>query len=230
MKRLALLVFLSCSLAIHADELDNPSVQPIPSDDLLCLSLPGFRFGLGSVAEDSAGVQIGGAAVDTADLTGIQFGLLFARAESFRGWQHGSIIGFTGTPCGSMSKLTLDSSPQTRRSHGLQTSVFVGGVDCLWGVQLSVVGATAWEICGLQLAIGQAEAKIAEGLQISLHTVASDLSGLQIGLYNEVGTLHGAQVGLVNLARAGSGIQIGLANGFGSDGETRWLPLLNARF
>ena len=72
MKRLALLVFLSCSLAIHADELDNPSVQPIPSDDLLCLSLPGFRFGLGSVAEDSAGVQIGGAAVDTADLTGIQ--------------------------------------------------------------------------------------------------------------------------------------------------------------
>jgi hypothetical protein len=59
MKRLALLVFLSCSLAIHADELDNPSVQPIPSDDLLCLSLPGFRFGLGSVAEDSAGVQIG---------------------------------------------------------------------------------------------------------------------------------------------------------------------------
>ena len=230
MKRLVLLVFLSWSLALHADELGNPSVQPTSSDDLLCLSLPGFRFGLGSVAEDSTGVQIGLSVVDTADLTGFQFGLFFAMAQSFHGWQHGNFICFTGTPFRNMSKLTLDSTPQTRRAHGLQTSIIFGAVDCLDGVQLSVVGATAWEIRGLQLAIGQAEAKMAEGLQISLHTVASDLSGLQIGLYNEVETLHGVQIGLVNLTRAGSGIQIGLVNGFGSEGGTRWLPLLNARF
>ena len=104
MKQMALLVFLSCNLALCAEELDSPSVQSSPSsDDFLCLSLPGFRVGLGSVAEDSAGVQIGGAAVNTANLTGIQFGLLFARTESFQGWQHGTVIGFSGTPCFSCS-------------------------------------------------------------------------------------------------------------------------------
>ena len=228
---LAVLLFvcLSSSISLHAGDTVSYSDSNFPAGNFLSLDIPGLKVGLASDVEDFSGLQLG-LVVHADNPCGMQFGLFVAAAEAFQGWQHGNCLAFTGTPCSNMSKLTLDSPPQTSRSHGFQTSFFGGFADCIGGVQLSLVGATAWEICGLQMAIGQTEAKIAEGLQISLHTVASDLNGLQIGIYNEAESLHGIQVGLLNLARAGSGIQIGLVNGFGSDDGTRWLPLLNARF
>ncbi|MBU8900611.1 caspase family protein [Corallococcus sp. M34] len=81
----------------------------------------------------------------------------------------------------------------------------------LSGVQLSAgINMVRGRMKGIQGAAGLSWADTAEGMQLSIVNVGTDVSGAQLGLINIAGKMRGLQLGVVNVANDMEGVPLGL--------------------
>ena len=172
-------------------------------------------------------VQTGG---DADDVSGLDFGLLWARHRDVAGFAYGS---FGHQALGAMEGWQLSAlyNESGDGSFGLQTAGLAnlgngsfGGLE-IAGAANVVFGA----VQGCQLSGLANLAEDFDGMQIAVANLAADMNGVQIGVYNQGDRVCGMQIGVVNMAKSLCGVQIGLSN-YVENSPLTWFPVINIGF
>ena len=167
---------------------------------------------------------------DVSNISGVDFGLLWACHHDVEGFAFGS-IGHQAR--GSMLGWQLSSL--YNESHG-----YSAGFQLTGGVNYSQGAFDGMEISGLaNIVLGDVQgaqitglANVTEnfsGLQIAVANISADVDGVQIGVYNQGVRVSGVQIGAVNVAKSLCGVQIGVGN-YIEDSPVPFLPVINASF
>ena len=149
------------------------------------------------------------------DVVGIRLGLPWARHHDVYGLDVDALAGEAAGDAGPLSVAGVYSGVGGDMT-GIQIAGLVNRVEGrASGVQASAIANVDGESSAIQVAL--------------VNATARDAAGLQIGVWNDAGSMSGLQIGVFNFARSLYGVQIGLSN-YVEDSPLPWFPIMNVCF
>ncbi|MBJ6763881.1 caspase family protein [Myxococcaceae bacterium JPH2] len=173
----------------------------------------GLALGGNWATESMRGVMLGlGGNYSEGDASGVMLGVgaNWVRGR-IDGVQASSGVNMAGKG-GSAYQLSSGANISGGSLRGAQLGAGANWIEGdLSGVQLSAgVNMVRGHMKGIQGAAGLSWADTAEGMQLSIVNVGTDVSGAQVGLINIAGKMRGLQLGVVNVATDMEGVPVGL--------------------
>lgn len=109
----------------------------------------------------------------------------------------------------------VGSNQNEANAYGFRIGLPVcGGNSMVCGIELGILGASSFQVNGLQFA--------------PFATIANKVNGLALSITNFADTVNGVQIGVVNVAKERA-VQIGLVNWI-SDSCLPFFPFVNVKF